>query len=112
LAGFTLKTITIRLWFVKREATLPPLVGQFGITALDRTTIRARLAFMCFKITLAQREYYHYQGIPAELERRGYGSSRAEFAWAIRQKQHEPKKPADDKKTGVNPSASGALEPN
>jgi len=41
---------------------------------------------MCFKITHAQREYFRYQGVSAELERRGYGSSRPEFAWANRLK--------------------------
>ena len=29
------------------------------------------------------REYFHYHGISADLERRGFGSSR--LAWAIRQ---------------------------
>ena len=41
---------------------------------------------MCFKITRAQREYYRYQGVSAELERRGYGCSRPELAWANRLK--------------------------
>jgi hypothetical protein len=45
---------------------------------------------MCFTITPALREYFHYQGISADLERRGFGSSRPQLAWAIRQKQHEP----------------------
>jgi hypothetical protein len=52
---------------------------------------------MCFKITPAQREYYHYRGISAELERRGYGSSRPELAWSIREKQYEPEIPVDDR---------------
>ena len=39
------------------------------------------------KITSAQREYYHYTGPSAELERRGAGSSRPDLAWVLRQKQ-------------------------
>ena len=31
---------------------------------------------MCFKITRGLREYFHYHGISADLERRGFGSSR------------------------------------
>jgi hypothetical protein len=50
---------------------------------------------MCFKITLAQREYYRYRGVSAELERRGYGSSRPELSWANRQKQPEPENSVD-----------------
>ena len=46
---------------------------------------------MCFKITNGLREYFHYHGISADLERRGFGSSRPELAWAIRQKQQEPR---------------------
>jgi hypothetical protein len=51
---------------------------------------------MCFKITPALREYYHYRGVSAELERRGYGSSRPELAWANRQKQREAEEPVND----------------
>ena len=51
---------------------------------------------MCFKITPALREYYRYRGVSAELERRGYGSSRPELAWANRQKQHPLEKPLDN----------------
>jgi len=51
---------------------------------------------MCFKITRALREYYRYRGVSAELERRGYGSSRPELAWANREKRPEPDKLADD----------------
>jgi hypothetical protein len=47
---------------------------------------------MCFKITPSLREHFNYRGISAELERRGYGSSRPQLAWAIRQKQREPEK--------------------
>jgi hypothetical protein len=39
---------------------------------------------MCFKITSAQREYYHYTGFSAELERRGLGCSRPKLAWVSR----------------------------
>jgi hypothetical protein len=53
---------------------------------------------MCFKITPSLQKHFNYRGISAELERRGYGSSRPELAWAIRQKQHEPEKPADKRK--------------
>ncbi len=88
----------LRLW----------VVGQFRITALDWGTIGARLACMCFKITLSQREYFNYRGISAELERRGYGSSRPQLAWAIRQKQHEPEKPVDDQNKDVNSSSPSA----
>jgi len=42
---------------------------------------------MCFKITATLREYYRYRGVSAEYERRGYGSSRTELAWAYRRKQ-------------------------
>lgn len=41
------------------------------------------------KITAAQRENYRYAGPSAELERCGAGSSRAEVAWANRQKREE-----------------------
>jgi len=36
------------------------------------------------KVTAAQREYYRYTGVSAELERRGAGSSRPEVAWVRR----------------------------
>lgn len=39
------------------------------------------------KITSAQREYYRYTGVSAQLERIGAGSSRPELAWIRRQKQ-------------------------
>jgi hypothetical protein len=39
------------------------------------------------KITGAQREYFRYTGISAELERRGMGCSRAELPWANRVRQ-------------------------
>jgi hypothetical protein len=39
------------------------------------------------KISSAQREYYHYTGASAELERRGAGTSRPELAWVRRLKQ-------------------------
>ena len=60
---------------------------------------------MCFKITSRQREYYHYRGISAEMEKRGNGSSRPELAWAIREKQRETEKPADDQNKCENISS-------
>jgi len=36
------------------------------------------------KIALAQREYFRYTGISADLERRGFGASRVENVWAWR----------------------------
>jgi hypothetical protein len=50
---------------------------------------------MCFKITRALREHYAYRGASAEMERRGYGSSRPELAWANRQKDASDKAAAD-----------------
>ena len=65
---------------------------------------------MCFKITPGLREYFHYHGISADLERRGFGSSRPEVAWAIRQKQQEPEKPEDDQNKGVKSSSPTAAD--
>ncbi len=45
------------------------------------------------KITAAQREYFRYTEVSAEVERRGAGSSRPELAWVRRIEQ------ADDKST-------------
>jgi hypothetical protein len=39
------------------------------------------------KISSAQREYFRYTSVSADLERRGAGSSRPELAWVRRQKQ-------------------------
>ncbi len=36
------------------------------------------------KITAAQREYYRYTGVSAEIERSGAGCSRPEQAWIRR----------------------------
>jgi hypothetical protein len=41
------------------------------------------------KITSALREYYHYTGASAELERRGAGTSRPYLAWVRRSKQKD-----------------------
>jgi hypothetical protein len=71
-----------------------------------------RLADMCFKITPAQREYFHYRDISAEFERRGYSASRPELAWAIRQKQHEPEETADDQNKVVNSSSPSTPDSN
>ncbi len=57
---------------------------------------------MCFKITPAQREYFRYQGVSAELERRGYGSSRPELSWANRQDQKKLEKPGEDQNDGLD----------
>jgi hypothetical protein len=62
---------------------------------------------MCFKITPSLREHFNYRGISAELEQRGYGSSRPQLAWAIRQKQHEPEKTVENHPKVVN---SGSLK--
>jgi len=56
---------------------------------------------MCFKITPALREYFHYRGTSADVERRGFGSSRPQLVWAIRQKQHVQEKPEDEQKKSV-----------
>lgn len=87
-------------------------MSQFGITALDWGAIGARLAYMCFKITPSLREYYNYRGISAELERRGFGSSRPQIAWAIEQKQHESDKPVDDQNKGMNSSSANTRNSN
>ena len=43
------------------------------------------------KITQAQREYFRYTGVSAELERRGAGCSLPELTWARRsESQTEP----------------------
>jgi hypothetical protein len=42
-----------------------------------------------FKITSALHEYFRYTDASTEVERRGFGSSRPELAWANRQKQQE-----------------------
>jgi hypothetical protein len=67
---------------------------------------------MCIKITPALREYFHYSDISAELERRGYCSSRPELAWAIRQKRHEPEMPVDDQNKCVNSSSPSVPDSN
>ena len=67
---------------------------------------------MCFKITPSLQEHYNYRGLSAELERRGYGSSRPQLAWAIRQKQHEPEKPVDNQARVVDASSLNAPDSN
>ena len=57
---------------------------------------------MCFKITAAQRKYYRYRGVSAELEQRGLGCSRPELAWANRQRQSEPARSAEVRKDAVD----------
>jgi hypothetical protein len=69
------------------------------------------LVYMCFKITPSLREHFNYRGISAELERRGYGSSRPELAWVVRQNRREPEKP-DDQNKSVNSSSPNALDSN
>jgi hypothetical protein len=48
---------------------------------------------MCFRITAALREYYRYEGVSADIERRGYGSSKPALAWASRYSQPQSAKP-------------------
>lgn len=55
------------------------------------------------KITTAQREYFRYTGVAAEVERRGMGTSRPELAWAKRVKRQE----GEQKHTG-SPSPDGS----
>ena len=49
------------------------------------------------KITAAQREYYRYTGVSAELERRGAGNSRPEPAWVRRVRVQDRERPASSK---------------
>ena len=65
---------------------------------------------MSFKITPGLREYFHYHGISADLERRGFSSSRPELAWANRQKQQKPEEPADDQNKSVKSSSPNAAD--
>jgi hypothetical protein len=44
------------------------------------------------KITAAQREYFRYTSVSAEMERRGLGVSSPELAWARRVKQEEQRR--------------------
>ncbi len=60
------------------------------------------------KITAAQREYFRYTGVSAEMERRGMGTSRPELAWAKRVQEQETERqraglPAPDR-SGANQS--------
>jgi hypothetical protein len=41
------------------------------------------------KISAAQREYFRYTGVSAEVEERGMGTSRPELGWARRVQQQE-----------------------
>ena len=41
------------------------------------------------KIAAAQREYFRYTGVSAEVEERGMGTSRPELAWAKRVEEQE-----------------------
>jgi hypothetical protein len=65
---------------------------------------------MCFKITPGLQEYFHYHSISGDFERRGFGSSRPELAWAIRPKQQEPEKPGDDQNKSVMSSSPHAAD--
>ena len=64
---------------------------------------------MCFRITLALREYYRYDGLSAEVERQGYGSSRPELAWVNRQK-HESDKATTYVHSGSKPNTVKGAE--
>ena len=44
------------------------------------------------KITAAQREYYRYTGVSADVERRGRGSNSHDFTRLPRDKQQETEK--------------------
>lgn len=39
-----------------------------------------------FRLTRAVREYFRYSGVSADVERRGFGSSRPAFSWSNRTK--------------------------
>jgi hypothetical protein len=67
---------------------------------------------MCFKITPSLREHFNYRGLSGELEWRGFGSSRPQLAWAIRQKQREPEKPVDKQAKVVDSSSLDAPDSN
>jgi hypothetical protein len=67
---------------------------------------------MYFKIAPSLRENFNYRGISAELERRGYGSSRPDLAWPVRQKQHEPEKPLKDQNENLDPNLPKAPDSN
>ena len=59
------------------------------------------------KITPAQREYFRYTGVSAELERRGAGTSRPELAWIRRSRQLAQNVGAESKPgTGNDPRES------
>jgi hypothetical protein len=53
------------------------------------------------KIPLAQREFYRYTGVSAQMERRGFGASRVDNAWARRW----PAQSADDRVQGASGNA-------
>ena len=73
-----------------------------GLAALTGAGPELEFLYMCFKITPSLREHFNYRGVSAEVERRGYGSSRPQLAWAIRQKQHEPEKTLENQAKVVN----------
>jgi hypothetical protein len=56
------------------------------------------------KISAAQREYFRYTGVSAELERRGAGTSRPEIAWVRRLKQQARENRAEIKSGSGNDS--------
>jgi hypothetical protein len=60
------------------------------------------------KITSAQREYFRYTGASAELERRGAGSSRPNFAWVRRQQQEEEERNRVDGKNSAPATGVGS----
>lgn len=39
-----------------------------------------------FRLTRAVREYFRYSGVSADVEKRGFGSSRPAFSWTNRTK--------------------------
>jgi hypothetical protein len=66
---------------------------------------------VCFKMTTSLREYFNDRGVSGELERRGYGSSRPQLAWAVRQKPEEIAADQDESLNGRSPSDSGSNGP-
>lgn len=61
------------------------------------------------RITAAQREYFRYTGVSAEVERRGMGTSRPELAWAKRvtEQEKEQKRAGLPGSDQISPDRSG-----
>jgi hypothetical protein len=63
------------------------------LLAAERLVNMKTTAEIGLKITAAQREFYHYTGVSAELEKHGAGSSPPELTWVRRSKQESPATP-------------------